>query len=77
MKNSIIEQYNNRELIFKNKNILPEFELIILKALYFDDPRFKTWSEILEYYKSEILKLLRALIALLTASKATEVAKPL
>lgn len=46
-------QYKNRELLFENKDILPEFQLITLKAVQTiagqKDDRFTTWFEALDY----------------------------
>jgi hypothetical protein len=56
MKKSIESQYLKRDLLFKNKNILPEFKLNVLQAPYFDDPRFGSWKLIMDFYKSEVVK---------------------
>lgn len=58
----IRKQYEKRELLFpKDKNILPEFTLLTLKAVQTigdaDDQRFATWFEALDYMKMEILRL--------------------
>lgn len=56
MKKSIESQYSKRELIFGDKKILPKFQLEVLQAPYFDDPRFGSWKAIMDFYKSEVLK---------------------
>ena len=57
---SIRYQYQNREKLFKNKNVLPEFELITMKAVQTiagtKDERFNTWFEALDYMTEEALK---------------------
>lgn len=57
---SIQEQYKKRELLFENKEVLPEFaSLKIIPAVQTiggADPRFKDWFEALEWMKSEIDK---------------------
>ena len=56
MKNSILSQYQKREFIFINKNILPKFDLEVLEAPYFDNPEFEGWKSIMDYYIKEIKK---------------------
>lgn len=54
---SIRENYEKRELLFANKDFLPEFELITLKAVQSigdEQPDFSTWFEALEYMKNQI-----------------------
>lgn len=50
---TIRSQYEKRETLFKNREILPEFELKTLKAVQTiadeKDERFGTWFEALEY----------------------------
>lgn len=58
----IEEQYKNRQLLFPtNPAILPQFELLTIKAVQTIadsvDPRFGNWFEALDYMKVEILKL--------------------
>ena len=59
---SIKYQYeNNREHLFENPDVLPEFkELILVKAVQTQadakDSRFKDWFEALQYMKDEIDK---------------------
>ncbi len=57
----IEEQYKKREHLFPNNpGILPQFELITIKAVQTiadqDDSRFGNWFEALDYMKVEILK---------------------
>ena len=59
---TIKSQYKKRKLLFKNKNMLPDFELITLKAVQSiadekEDLPFKTWFEALDYMKDEISKI--------------------
>lgn len=59
-KKSIEKQYKNRDKLFINKDILPEFkELIVLKAVQSigGSTEFDDWVEALEYMKSEIDKI--------------------
>lgn len=57
----IREQYAKRELLFSQKNILPEFKLITLKAVQTiagsRDERFSTWFEALRYMCDEADKI--------------------
>lgn len=57
---TIIRQYKNRDKLFSNKNILPQFELQTLKAVQTaagaTDARFKTWFDALDYMTEEALK---------------------
>lgn len=55
MKTSIESQYLKREKLFRNPDILPEFNLEVLQAPYFDDPQFGSWEKIMEFYKKEVL----------------------
>lgn len=55
-------QYKKRHLLFPNNpDILPDFDLITLKAVQSIadeiDPRFGNWFEALDYMKVEILKI--------------------
>jgi len=55
--NTIKSQYQNREYLFKNKNVLPKFELITLKAVQSISGQkceFKSWFAALDYMKNEI-----------------------
>lgn len=59
---SIRRQYEtNREKLFKNPDVLPEFELHILKAVQTiagnRDPRFSDWFEALDYMEREAMKI--------------------
>ncbi|MCO6496350.1 MAG: hypothetical protein J5I50_01680 [Chitinophagaceae bacterium] len=54
---SIRKQYSKREILFADKRVLPEFELLTLKAvqsLSGADTRFKNWKEALENMKGSI-----------------------
>lgn len=59
---SIRQQYeSNREKLFEDKRILPEFELKTLKAVQtiagIRDERFRDWFEALEYMYNEAMKI--------------------
>jgi hypothetical protein len=57
---SIQKQYNKRKLLFKNKEILPEFELITLKAVQSiagTNVPFKSWFEALKYMENKITSI--------------------
>lgn len=52
-KETIERQYQIREKLFENPDVLPEFELTVLKAIqtaaYEEDARFSDWFEALDY----------------------------
>ena len=56
---SIIEQYSKRELLFPGKNVLPKFNLRVVKAVQTiagtKDSRFNDWFEALEYMYNEAM----------------------
>lgn len=57
---SIKNQYGKRELLFEDKDTLPEFELLTIKAVQSiagNEVDFNSWVEALDYMKSEINKL--------------------
>lgn len=58
---TIKSQYEKHDRLFKNPNILPEFELKTLKAVQTSgsatDDRFSTWFEALEYMCKECEKI--------------------
>lgn len=60
-KNTIKKQYKKRELLFKNKDILPEFKsLTVIRAVQSlggGNNDFKDWFEALDHMKSEIDKI--------------------
>lgn len=59
-KNTIEKQYQKRELLFENKDTLPEFEsLTVIRAVQSlgGNSQFKDWFEALEYMKTEIDKV--------------------
>ncbi len=47
------KQMQNREKLF-DIPMLPNFELIKLKALFFGDPVYTTWKSVFDYYKEQI-----------------------
>ena len=53
MENEIISQFKNRTKLF-SKEVLPDFELITLKSLYFDDEKYNTWELMYNYYIEKI-----------------------
>lgn len=59
-EDSIKQQYKKRELLFENKDILPEFELITLKAIQsaagIQTP-YKDWFEALKVMEEQITKI--------------------
>lgn len=59
-KNTIESQYQKRELLFENKEILPKFKsLTVIRAVQSigGNSEFKDWFEALEYMKDEIDKV--------------------
>lgn len=59
---TIISQYQKRNLLFENQNTLPEFELITLKPVQSiadskKDLAYENWFEALEYTKSKIKEI--------------------
>ena len=57
---SIENQYKRRELLFENPNVLPEFELITIKAVQTiagEKSDFPTWFDALKYMEDEISKV--------------------
>lgn len=58
---SIIQQYNKRELLFANKDVLPEFaSLTVIKAVQSiggETNGFKSWFDALQYMEDEIDKV--------------------
>lgn len=56
---TIQSQYKIRERLFDNPDILPEFNLITLRAeqTIGGESRFKSWFESLDYMKEEIAKI--------------------
>jgi len=54
---TIKNQYNNREFLFENKDILPEFELFVIKAVQSiagEKTKFESWFEALENMKQQM-----------------------
>ena len=57
---SIRSQYEKRELLFENPDILPEFTLLTVKAVQsaaFNETPFETWFDALQYMYDEAMKL--------------------
>lgn len=56
---TIERQYKKRELLFKNPNILPQFELTIIKAVQSlgGSDQFNNWFEALDWMKAEMDKV--------------------
>jgi len=55
---TIENQYRKRQFLYDNPDILPEFDLITLKAVQTisgnSDPRFSNWFEALDFMKDQI-----------------------
>ena len=54
---TINKQYQNRKYIWKNQNVLPEFELLTIKAVQTiagETSEFSTWFEALEYMEKQM-----------------------
>lgn len=56
---TIISQYEKRDLLFRNENILPKFDLKVIKAVQSmadakADLPYKNWFEALDYMKKQI-----------------------
>lgn len=60
-KDTIEAQYLKRDLLFPNRDVLPEFELKVLKAVQTsagaEDSRFQDWFQALEYMYEEAMKI--------------------
>lgn len=60
-KDTIETQYKKRELLFDNPDMLPEFELKVLKSVQTiagqKDERFADWQEALNYMYEEAMKI--------------------
>lgn len=56
---TIQKQYNKRNLLFKNREILPSFELITIKSVQSlgGSSLFKDWFEALDWMKEEMNKI--------------------
>lgn len=56
---TIKKQYARRELLFKNPDVLPEFELKTIKAVQSlgGNNQFKTWFDALQWMKDEMDKI--------------------
>ena len=59
-KETIEAQYKKHDLLFDNPDMLPEFDLRVVKAVQTiageTDDRFSDWEEALEYMYSEVMK---------------------
>ena len=53
MVHLFIKQMENRERLFEFP-VLPIFDIIPVKALFFDDPVFNSWSKVYNYYSDII-----------------------
>jgi len=56
---TIIEQYKKKDLLFSNKDILPDFELDVIKAvqsLSGEKNQFDNWFQALDFMKNQISK---------------------
>jgi hypothetical protein len=54
---SILDQYKKKDLLFKNKHVLPDFQLSTIKAIQSianNDTGFKNWFEALDHMKSQV-----------------------
>ena len=55
---SIYNQYKKRELLFKDKNVLPEFELEVINTFHtfsgINQDQFQDWFEVLEHIKGQM-----------------------
>lgn len=59
-KDTIISQYNKRELLFNNQEVLPEFNIEVLKAVNSagdNKCQFDTWKDALNYMYKQIDKI--------------------
>lgn len=57
---SIKKQYSHKELLFENKDILPDFELLVYRPVQsaaFEGVSYKDWFEALEKMKNDISNL--------------------
>lgn len=56
MVHLFIEQMKNREKLF-SRPMLPNFEIVPLKALFFGDPNYPEWKDVYNYYEEKIKSL--------------------
>lgn len=58
-KDSIISQYKYHDKLFENPNVLPQFELIVFKAIQSISGNcdFASWNDALLYMKEQIAKI--------------------
>jgi len=58
-EDSILTQYSKRNLLFEDKRVLPDFELLTIKAVQsqvYNDTEFASWFDALEHMKLQISK---------------------
>jgi len=56
MKESILKQYEIKDQLFDADKCMPDFQLEVLKAKYFDDTSLNTWELMFNYYLENIEK---------------------
>ena len=56
MKESILRQFEKKDLLFESGKGMPDCHLSVMQALYFDDNKYNTWVKIYEYYLNEVEK---------------------
>jgi hypothetical protein len=56
MKESILRQFDKKNLLFDGGKGMPDCQLSVMQALYFDDANYNTWVKIYEYYLNEVEK---------------------
>lgn len=58
-QSAIESQYQKRELLFENQDVLPEFKLVTIKAVQSlgGESEFESWFQALDYMQSEIDKV--------------------
>jgi len=52
-----IQYEKNRNKLFENPSVLPEFQLSFIKAPYHNDNRFDNWIQVSDWYKNELNKI--------------------
>lgn len=55
-KELILRQYEKKDKLFPPGHGMPEMNLEVLQALYFDHPKYNTWDKLMNYYKQEVVK---------------------
>lgn len=56
MVDLFVSQMKHKDKLF-NKRVLPDFTIVPVKALFFDDPVYDTWPKMYEYYKDIIFSV--------------------